>query len=113
MASGSVIEGFEDILTRFLGPFQFVGKSDAIPIYEVLAENVRATDRQLRLCEAFGAGLAAYQESKWGEAASILREILDEHEGDGPSTFFLARCQRFLSEGGGEENPRVVRMRAK
>jgi adenylate cyclase len=113
LASGSVIEGFDNLLTRFLGAFQFVGKTDAIPIYEVLAEKVRATDKQLRLCEAFGAGLAAYQESKWGEAASILREILEEHEGDGPSKFFLARCRRFLSEEAGEENSRVVRMDAK
>jgi adenylate cyclase len=113
LASGSVVEGFENLLTRFLGAFQFVGKTEAIPIYEVVAERETATAEQLSLCDLFGAGLAAYQQANWEEAASIFQAILDEHADDGPSKFFLARCRRFLSEGGGEENPRVVRMEAK
>ena len=47
----------EDLVTRYLGDFQFVGKSDAIPIHEIVALRETATPEQLRLCQAFGAAM--------------------------------------------------------
>ncbi len=107
------MEGFQNLVMRYLGDFQFVGKTEAIPIYEILAQRESVTDQQLRLCEAFDSGMALYREAKWSEAAANLEKILEEFADDGPSNFFLARCQRFLSEPELAEDPRVVRMDAK
>ncbi len=113
LATGDVVEGFENFLTRYLGDFQFVGKTDAIPIYEVMAKRESVSDQQLRLCEAFDSGMALYRDAKWSEAAASLEKILEEFTDDGPTKYFLARCQRYLSEPELAEDPRVVRMNVK
>ncbi len=110
LATGNVVEGFENLVMRYLGDFQFVGKTEAIPIYEVMAKRESVADQQLRLCEAFDAGMALYREAKWSETAASLEKILEEFTDDGPSKFFLARCRRYLSEPELALDPRVVRM---
>jgi adenylate cyclase len=113
LATGGVVEGFENLVMRCLGAYQFVGKTEAIPVYEILAKREDATERQLRLCEVFDEAFEAYRNADWDLAATRFRAILEEYEDDGPSRFLLARCQRFL---GGEEpptDPGVIRMEAK
>ncbi|MCU0833051.1 MAG: adenylate/guanylate cyclase domain-containing protein [Chromatiaceae bacterium] len=113
LATGSVVAGFENLVTRYLGAFQFVGKSEAVPIHEVLAKRESADDWQLRLCEAFDEVMAPYWEGRWVEAAEGLKAFLAEFPQDGPAGFFLARCDRFLSSPGEHGDPHVIRMDAK
>jgi adenylate cyclase len=113
LATGQVVAGFENLVTRYLGAFQFVGKSEAVPVYEVIAKRESADDRQLRLCEAFEVAMAPYWEAQWSEADKRLRRFLDEFPEDGPATFFLARCERFIGEPNLSGDPGVVRMDAK
>jgi len=113
LATGNVVEGFENLVMRYLGAYQFVGKTEAVPVFEILAKREDATDRQLRLCEAFEDAFETYRRADWAAAANGFRQILEEYEGDGPSKFLLARCERFL---GGEQAPAdagVIRMDAK
>ncbi len=49
LATGEVVAGFENLVMRSLGAFQFVGKTDAIPVYEVLA-NERPPPRRRCSC---------------------------------------------------------------
>jgi hypothetical protein len=42
LATGSVVEGIEGLLVRPLGAFQFVGKTEALPIVEILALRKRS-----------------------------------------------------------------------
>jgi adenylate cyclase len=113
LATGPVIAGFENLLTRYLGDFQFVGKSEAIPIHEVLAKRETATTDQIRLCDAFEEAMAPYWMGNWSDAAESLQRLLDECPLDGPSKFFLTRCERFLSDPSESGDPAVVRMDAK
>jgi adenylate cyclase len=113
LATGEVVAGFENLVTRYLGDFQFVGKTEAIPIFEVLAKRESATDEQLRLGEEFDQAMAVYRESKWAEAASHFERMLSEYTDDGPSQFYLARCQRFLSNPDQGDSGSVIRMDAK
>jgi adenylate cyclase len=113
LATGEVVEGFENLITRYLGAFQFVGKTEATPIYEVLARTETANAQQLRLCELFAAGLAAYQKADWQQAAVLFQQVLDEFADDGPAKYYLARCQRFADDPEHAGDPRVIRMDAK
>ncbi len=113
LATGEMVAGFENLVTRYLGDFQFVGKTDAIPIHEIVALRETATPEQLRLCQAFGAAMTPYWEANWREAEGRLKGVLAEFVDDGPSTYFLRRCERFMVEPDQCTDPRVVRMDAK
>ena len=110
LATGSVIEGFENLLTRYLGDFQFANKSESTPVYEVLCKLEHASEDQHRLCAAFANALDTYMAGEWEHAAFAFEQIIAERGEDGPSRFFAARCRRFMSDATPPENPRVIRM---
>lgn len=113
LATGEIVEGFDDILSRYLGDFQFVGKSEAIPIYEIMALRPEATDRQTRLRQAFADAMAAYRDADWQLASERLVGLLAEFPDDGPARFFLERAARFSQDPDSADNGGVVRMTAK
>jgi len=113
LATGDVIAGFDDLLMRYLGDFQFVGKTEALPVYEIVAQRDKASQAQLTLCERFASAMEAYRAGEWQNAAEALEGILADYPQDGPATFFLARCRRYMQEVPADLDPRVVRMDAK
>jgi adenylate cyclase len=113
LATGEVVAGFENLVTRFLGGFQFVGKSDATSVYEVVARRESASDAQLQLCSDFEAAMEPYWAGDWSAAAERLQGLLGEFPGDGPAQFFLERCRRFMADPDQAGDPRVTRMDAK
>jgi adenylate cyclase len=113
LATGNVVEGFENLVMRYLGAYQFVGKTEAVSVYEILAKREDATIQQLRLCEDFGRAFEAYRQADWAAAARGFQAIIQEYGADGPSQFLLTRCQRYLSGEASRANPGVIRMDAK
>ena len=113
LATGDVVEGFENLATRYLGAFQFVGKTEATPIYEVMALREMATDEQLALRDAFKGAMLHYEQGDWQSSAEELENVLVEFPDDGPAKFLLARCRRFISDPESAPEPGVIRMDAK
>ena len=113
LATGDVLEGFDDMLIRYLGDFVFVGKTDAIPIFEVVAQIDTAIDSQTALCTAFAQALAAYRQADWAIAIEQFETIIDEHPDDGPTRFYLERCRQFILDPESAEDPLVIHMTAK
>ena len=113
LATGDVVEGFENLVTRYLGAFQFVGKTDAIPIYEVMALRERVTDRQIALRDRFGQGMLEYEQGNWQSAAQKLEDVLADFPDDGPAKFLLTRCRHFMNDPSDVPEPGVIRMDAK
>ena len=113
LATGDVIEGFENLVTRYLGDFVFVGKTEGIPIHEVMALRENATEQQLNLCDMFAEAIGHYRAAGWPLAAEQLKRILAVFPQDGPARFFLDRCERFMRDTAVEADPGVVRMDAK
>ena len=113
LATGAVVEGFENLLSRYLGDFQFVGKTEGIPIYHVIAKREHATHEQFHLCEMFDDAMAAYRNADWVEATRRLEQLLAVYPDDGPSTFFLQRSRQFSEQPELQEDPKLVRMEAK
>jgi len=51
LATQEAVDGVENLLLRELGAFQFVGKTEAIPIVEIMASSGQQSEDQMRLKE--------------------------------------------------------------
>lgn len=114
LATQEVVEGLEDLLLRPIGDFVFVGKTEAIPIVEIMATASGATGQQRELAERFAEALAIFHTGDWVRATVAFEELQKEFPNDGPTRFYIARCKAYL--GGTTQppdNPRVIRMDAK
>ncbi len=97
-ATSVVTEGLDELLLlRPLGKFQFVGKTEGLPIVEIIASRSDATAEQLDLCVRFAEGLNAFQDGDWRRAKDCFVTLLAEFPEDGPSQFFLLRCEQYLA----------------
>ena len=113
LATESVVAGLDNLLVRPLGRFQFVGKSEALPIMEIVAPRNSASPDQVLLCERFSEALDTFQKAQWGRAADRCKDILASYPGDGPARFYLSLCERYQSGAAEPDDPRIIRMDAK
>jgi len=113
LATDSVVDGIEGLLVRPLGAFQFVGKTEALPIVEILAQNTTASASQVLLNERFEEALASYHASHWEKAMRSFENILSDYPDDGPTRFYLARCRQYQGGAPQPDDPRVIQMDAK
>jgi adenylate cyclase len=114
LATQSVLEGIDDdLLTRPIGKFVFVGKSEPLPIIEILASNSNATARQLELCERFAQGMELFEQADWTAASDVYKTILKDFPHDGPCRFYHSQCQTRLKAEALPENPSVINMTSK
>ncbi len=112
LASRVVTEGVDGLLTRYLGDFIFVGKSEPLAIVEIMASEPSASPETRRLASDFDQAMADLGRSAWNEAAARFEAILADHPDDGPARFHLERCRRF-AEAPPELSPWVVAMDSK
>lgn len=114
LATQEVVEGLDGLLLRPVGDFVFVGKTEAIPIVEIMASAAEATDRQRLLAERFAEALAIFHTADWVKAAVAFEALQKEFPDDGPTRFYIARCKAYLSgTTQPPENARVIKMDAK
>ena len=113
LAARSVVQDLDLLLLRPLGSFQFVGRSDATPVMEILARKAAAGADQLQLCERYADALETFSAQRWADAAALFEAIIDDFPADGPSRFYLSRCQQYAAEGPGEGDPTIIRLEAK
>ncbi len=96
LLSTDVLEGLDLFLIRPLGSVLLHGKSNPINLAELINFKAKATDDQIWLCEAFAKVIQAYEVQNWIVAKQDLFEILEKFPNDGPSRFFLNRCETYL-----------------
>jgi adenylate cyclase len=114
LAAQTVVQDLDDLLLlRPLGSFQFVGRSEATPVMEILARAEAASPDQIQLRERFAAALEVFSAQRWADAAGSFEAIIETFPDDGPSRFYLSRCRRYAAEGPGEGDPTVIRLDVK
>jgi adenylate cyclase len=113
LATDAVVEGIEGLLVRPMGAFQFVGKSEGLPIVEIIAQRSSASEEQVLLTERFAETLARFHASQWEKAAAGFEQILSSYPQDGPARFYLARCRQYLDGAPPPDDPGVIRMQSK
>jgi adenylate cyclase len=113
LATESVVTGLDNLLVRPLGSFQFVGKSEALPIMEIVAPRNSASPDHVLLCERFSEALDIFQKAHWDRAADRCKDMLTSYPEDGPARFYLSLCERYQSGAAEPDDPRIIRMDAK
>ena len=113
LSTKNVVEDFNDLLTRPLGGFVFVGKTEALPIVEILALTSEASSEQKILVEQFAEVMSYYHRKEWEEASIGFVNILKDYPSDGPSRFFMERSNSYMSGAPEPEDPKVVLMESK
>ena len=113
LATESLIEGIDNLLTRPMGQFVFVGKTESLPIIEILNLSNEATAQQSELCERFAKGIDLFMRAEWKMASSEFKSILKNFPHDGPSRFYFSQCQQRITAKSLPENPYVINMAQK
>jgi adenylate cyclase len=113
LATGGVVANLGDFLTRRLGNFRFVGKTESLPIFEIFGLKDNCTQNDIERCDKFARGLQDFEVGDWKAAATHLEEILLEFSQDGPAKFLHNRCRMHLAGTDVPDNPAVIAMTAK
>lgn len=113
LATRSVVDAQDELLVRYLGRYRFVGKTEALPIAEILSSTAGATASQLELVARFAPALAAFELGDWALAAEGFENVLSGVPQDGPSRFLLERCRDNLRPGAVPDDLGVIAMKSK
>ncbi len=113
LVSADTLNEIEGFLTRELGTFLMVGKTQPLVLHEVLSPSGEASPQLRGVCGLFRHGLVAYRNQAFDEAVLRFQETLKSRGEDGPSRFYLRLCERARSEPRSESWTSVVRMDAK
>jgi adenylate cyclase len=110
LATESIVEGIDNLMTRPIGQFVFVGKTEPLPIIEILSLSNEATEQQAKLCERFAEGLGLFMRAEWKMASREFKSILKDFPHDGPSRFYFSQCQQRIKAKSLAKNPCVINM---
>jgi adenylate cyclase len=113
LATESLIENIDNLLTRPVGDFVFVGKTEPLTIVEILSLSNEATAKQNELCERFATGFDLFMHAEWKKASKQFTSILKDFPHDGAARFYLSQCQSRIHAKSLSENPQVINMTEK
>jgi adenylate cyclase len=95
LVAGSTVQAAAGaVACRELDWLAVKGKSEAVPVFEVMPGE--ATPARIEAWERYAAGLAAYRDRKFDEAREQFAAALKAEPEDGPSKEMIARCDEYL-----------------
>ena len=95
LVSEEVSSGIASLQLRQLGSFVLSGMIHPVEIAELLGFDKNQEDAKGWLCSAFFDALEAYRQGDWDGCVQELLTILERFPEDGPSLFYLKRCEFF------------------
>lgn len=87
----------DSFIARQLGLITVKGKTKPIRIFELIGKKNAISDKQEVLLQKYNEGFKLYNEKKWSEARELFSSILKEFPEDGPSEFYMKKCEDFIS----------------
>jgi adenylate cyclase len=111
LAAAGMVEELAEIVTRPLGRFLVVGRSQPIRLVELVCRRGEACDA--RLLQASAEALACLEQGALAAAAERFEALLAAWPEDGPARFHLARCRHLLRTAPGQDDPGLVRLERK
>ena len=103
-----MVKTSSDLLLRPFGRFVLVGKTEAVPVVEILARTDSAESGLAGLCERFAEPLEAFRGLEWTHAARVLEALIEDYPEDGPSRFLLARCRHYQTQPPTDDDPSAI-----
>jgi adenylate cyclase len=89
----------EQFLLRRLGRVRYSGEERPVRLFELMAERGDAEAALGDAVRLFEEGLARYESREYTAARERFRRTMSLLPGDGPSAFYLERCERSSSHG--------------
>jgi adenylate cyclase len=89
LVNAAVIADLDDFFLRDVGLFILKGKAKPVHIFELMATQQQASERDRTLTAAFAKALALFQDHQWLPARQAFSKITEQFPNDGPSGFFL------------------------
>ncbi len=89
LASKTIASKLTNIYYRPVGTFGLVGREKPVELIEIVGIETEITTEKTALYQKFAHGLNAFQRGQWREAATIFQKLLDRHQYDGPTRFYL------------------------
>ncbi len=97
MISGSTYEAAKDsIEARILGKIRVVGKSESVPIYELLGMKASLPDYMYDMLEKYNNGRSYFVKRDWKQAISYFRQAIKVLPDDGPSRIYVEKCEEYM-----------------
>ncbi|MEW6198380.1 MAG: CHASE2 domain-containing protein [Planctomycetota bacterium] len=84
-------------VVRPLGGVQVKGKTQAVPIYELLGRVGEIEEAALRYAERFGAAVAAFQQRRWETALAGFEACTTDRPDDSAALHYLAATRGYLA----------------
>ncbi len=112
LLSRDMVENLDGYLTRELGSFLLMGKSQPMTVYELIGQQEQASLQLQRVHRLFADGLSAFRAQRWEQATLLFQRATELDQNDGPSRFYIHLAGRYQNQP-----PRnwdgVVRLQAK
>jgi adenylate cyclase len=103
LVSEEVLYQLDGFLTRKLGEFLLLGKSNPVVIFELISGLEESDEDLKRGCIIFVEALQAYRERSWEKAITLFYQSLKILKEDGPSMFYIKLCKRYIKHPPGEK----------
>jgi adenylate cyclase len=113
LASEATIVGLTEFVMRPVGSFVFAGKMKPLNIFELIGLQTQQSYSTAQLCERFDKALGAYVVGRFREAATMFAEVLHSFPEDGPSRFYLRRCEELAATPAAEPWLPTIRLETK
>jgi adenylate cyclase len=110
LVSEEVLDQVDGFLTREVGGFLVAGKSKPVVVHELICRLEECEEEQIKRCESFSKALQACRRQSWDEAQMIFQESRRLYGQDGPSEFFLDKCEEYKANPPGETWDGVVHL---
>ncbi len=99
LVSSAAVEALQELfLFRPLGSFNVKGRVQPVAVCELLGRRAEAPPDNVLRSDLFALALARFEDGRWAEAEEALRVVLREFPDDGPSRYYLTRCEAMRAE---------------
>jgi adenylate cyclase len=112
--SGSTYEHVKDIVdVRKLDTIRVMGKEEPIVIYELLGEKDKLPDKMYGMIEKYNKALDSFAKWEWKNAISFFQQGLKIVKDDGPSLYYIDRCEKYIRRPPSKDWDGVYKMTSK
>jgi adenylate cyclase len=92
------LEGGASFAARRLDMVRVVGIQEPVRLYELVDEKREISSSMEEALEIFDEGLQLFEQREWKKARDYFRQVLDIVPQDGPSQFYIERCDKFVKK---------------
>jgi len=86
----------DKLLFRRLDRVRVFGINEPVQLYELIETQDNAEEWQKETVHHFETALSIFEKRDWEEAEKAFRHVLVFNPNDGPSNFFIERCENYL-----------------